>query len=269
MPPPAPPAARLAPPRSSGPSRLRSYWVLGGVLMVSAAPAAAQEGGSQVTGTVVARETGQPVAAARVSVSGARLVVVTDSAGGFVLRGVAPGRRTVEVRHLGYVDSRTRVRVLAGEPAHLDVVLEVEPVLMEALAVVAEPLPHATAKMRGFHERRVRERGYFVTREQIDRRRATEISQLLTNVPGVFEVADRRGTGTSVRSERTRGLRDCPITIYVDGAYYAQSVHEISTIRPQDVEAIEFYQGTSQVPAQFRGSFTNCGVLVIWLRERH
>jgi hypothetical protein len=37
-------------------------------------------------------------------------------------------------------------------------------------------------------------------------------------------------------------------------------------MRPDNIEAIEVYNGVAQVPAQYGGAHSACGVVLIWLR---
>jgi hypothetical protein len=236
-------------------------------LVLAAVPAAAQTTQATLRGTVAARGTGEPLADARVTIVGARSATVTDAEGAFGVDLHADGEYVVEVRRLGYASTRVALRLLPGRTTLLAVVLDLAPVAIEPVAVVADAAPHATAKMRGFHERRQRGNGHFVTREEIERRGATQISHLFPNVPGL-SVVHTEGGGTSMRSDRNRRLRDCPITVYVDGMHYQLSIFEISEIHPRDIEAVEYYPSVAQAPPQFRIRSAACGVLVIWLRER-
>jgi hypothetical protein len=249
--------------RAGGAVRLASL-LLAAVLV--AVPAAAQTTQATLRGTVAARGTGEPLADARVTIVGARSAAVTDARGAFGVQLHAEGDYVVEVRRLGYASTRVALRLLPGRTTLLAVVLDLDPVVIDPVAV-ASAVPHATAKMRGFHERRQRGNGHFVTRDEIERRGATQIAHLFPNVPGL-SVVHTQGGGTSMRSDRNRRLRDCPITVYVDGMHYALSIFEISEIHPRDIEAVEYYPSVAQAPPQFRIRSAACGVLVIWLRER-
>jgi hypothetical protein len=235
--------------------------------LLAAEPAFAQTAPATLRGTVVARATGEPLADARVTVVGLGSATVTDAEGAFGVRLNAAGEYTVEARRLGYATARVALRLEPGQTTLLAMVLDLAPVAIAPVAVAADAAPHATSKLRGFHERRQRGNGHFVTREEIERRGASQISHLFPNVPGL-SVVHTQGGGSSMRSDRNRRLRDCPITVYVDGMHYQLSIFEISEIHPRDIEAVEFYPSVAQAPPQFRIRSAACGVLVIWLRER-
>jgi hypothetical protein len=39
-------------------------------------------------------------------------------------------------------------------------------------------------------------------------------------------------------------------------------------VRPNEVEGIEVYRRLSEVPAEYRKAGSECGVVLIWLKER-
>ena len=53
------------------------------------------------------------------------------------------------------------------------------------------------------------------------------------------------------------------LLIYVDGQQ-ARSFAESTAI--QDIQGIEVYRGSAEVPGEYSGSFAGCGVVAIWTR---
>ncbi|HEX7089007.1 MAG TPA: TonB-dependent receptor [Longimicrobiales bacterium] len=96
-----------------------------------------------VRGQVRSEATSSPVPGARVELVGVPgAVVIADSAGRYVLRGVPPGRRTVRASHIDHDGLQVEVLVPAGAEFLLDFVLQVRPVTLprvtaHALAVRA------------------------------------------------------------------------------------------------------------------------------------
>jgi hypothetical protein len=56
-----------------------------------------------------------------------------------------------------------------------------------------------------------------------------------------------------------------PPLIFVDGFLARDGAARLDAIKPQEVEAIEVYQGAAQLPAEARGN--GCAAIFIWLRQ--
>src|SRR5262249_26101003 len=110
--------------------------------------------------------------------------------------------------------------------------------------------------------------GHFVTREQIEARNPSNLSDLMRLIPGTRLTQSRVGGTSTLRFNRaTMGPgRDCPPQYWVDGI--KSWALNIDDIRPQDVEGIELYSGPSSLPPQFntKEGSTVCGVVLIWTR---
>lgn len=118
------------------------FWALLTALLLAATPAAAQPSGSGgiISGRVVSAATQEPVAGASLRVTGLELSATTDAEGRFVLRGVPPGIRALEVRRIGYASAvRSDIAVGVARPA--EVLVELQPAALQLEAVsVAPPL---------------------------------------------------------------------------------------------------------------------------------
>jgi hypothetical protein len=117
--------------------------------------------------------------------------------------------------------------------------------------------------LAGFWERRSRGFGYFLTRDEIEKRDAHEFADLARMAPSV-SVGTRNGRHV-IRFNRG-GVRDCPPQYIVDGMRIENGSPDEFT--PQDVEAIELYSGPATIPPQFAPRFNSytCGAVVIWTR---
>jgi hypothetical protein len=107
--------------------------------------------------------------------------------------------------------------------------------------------------------------GSYVTRADIDKRNPSQAFQMLFGVPGV-QVDSRTGR---VRSLYPGSLGACEMTYWVDGVRFADGAGAtpLSIIPPTEIEAMEVYPRTSGVPAEFGGSQSACGVVLIWTRR--
>lgn len=146
----------------------------------TAAPA--QEAG-RVTGRVLSARTGEPVAGARVSVTGTQLATETAPDGRYALPRVPAGTREVRVERLGYAPkSVTGVQVAAGRTTELDVGLESQTLVLEGLTVTAEQERGSTGAL--LRERRLAPTVVDVVgRQQIERSPDADAAQVLRRLP--------------------------------------------------------------------------------------
>jgi len=227
-----------------------------------AMPAAAQRLPSVVAGSVH-DSAGAPIPGVQVVIADSPFGVRSDSLGKFRLPTMREGTLDVHFRRMGF-DSTT-VRTELGR----DSVVTLAVVMNAVAQSLAEQTISADAErmkfMQGFYDRKSSGFGYFVTRDEIEQRHATQVSDALRMIPGVRVV--RAGGRSGVRFSRsTIGSRDCPPQVYVDGVM-AKGM-EIDDLTPTDIEGIEVYQGASVIPPQFNDRFGNaiCGVIAVWTR---
>src|SRR5690606_27433820 len=161
------------------------------------APPEPQEPGT-IIGTVTEAGTGRPIAGAQVKVDGVHRAFTNDQ-GGFVIRRVAPGRRTVSVTALGYSEGVQEVDVAEGKTVALGFQLEVAPTHLTGLVVTATG------------ERRRVEVGHDITVINVDsimkHEPVTSVTDLLEGrVPGLV-VQRTTGAPRDPARIRIRGVR--------------------------------------------------------------
>ncbi len=241
------------------------------ILGASIAQLSAQTGGALV-GTVTATDGGAPLPFARVSVMGTKQTTLTAADGAFAILQVAPGLRVIQVRLAGYTTLLTTVNVASRDTARISVTLAVAGVQLDPVVVSGKPGPRLPA-MQGFEERRGRAQGHFLNREEIVRMQARRFTDLLRRIPGVQmqHVSGPYEQGEAVRMSRTIGVmgaRACPVLYYMNGTPFPVTgdVQIDQFIDPDEVAAVEVYNGMSQIPPEFNSASHNarCGVIVIW-----
>ncbi|HEX5726903.1 MAG TPA: hypothetical protein VFX98_15620, partial [Longimicrobiaceae bacterium] len=65
----------------------------------------------------------------------------------------------------------------------------------------------------------------------------------------------------------SRAGNNCPPRLFLDGVPASTGGPIDEVIEPMNVEAIEVYRGAAEIPAQYGGSSSACGVIVIWTRS--
>lgn len=230
--------------------------------MLPVKPAQAQKG--KVTG-VVRDSTGAPVPQADVSIPSAHLLTRTDTGGAFVLARVDAGQTELSVRRLGFAPLSVQLEVKANATDSLIVVMAAQALELAGVEIT-EQTKRRLLEIEDFYRRRAKGiGGTFYTREDIEARHASRLSDVLREAPGVRFVR-ARGGGSGIRFDSPANFRrDCVPQYFVDGQRVTNI--EIDDLSARDIEGIELYAGPSTTPTQFQQSaITSCGTVVIWTR---
>lgn len=252
----------------SGPAR--SALALAVATLLCTAPAAAQGVTSALRVVVTDASTGEPIRDARAQLRGTRVAANADAEGRIVLSNLAPGPVVVEVTRLGYTAAATSVSLQSGAVSDLAVELRVDPVALEALNAEAGP-PGGWAqqmlKSRGFFERRAAGPGVFMERAEIMRNHPRSMTQLLSRHRRLNLPYDAWST-TPLERRGTRpahgALQGCRPAFFLDGVLVEG--FDVNSVRPDNVEALEIYRGSSELPPAFNRGTSGCGAVVIWTR---
>ena len=215
----------------------------------------------------------RPVAAAAVSVTGRREEAQSNRRGNFVLSALPVGEYELSIRHLGYAPLTHTVTVTRGHTTEVDVRLSPDPVELAPLVATVTRLRRL--ETQGFYERKYWGEliggGTFFTVQDIERRNPFLITSLIADAPGVRVRCGGRARSCKVYSRRIStgfGGRGCEMTVYVDGTPVIQpgrsSVTTIDEfVLPIEVGGVEVYPGAASLPAEFSGSDSRCGAIVI------
>ena len=247
------------------------------LLLLGSAQAAAQDVG-MLSGRVLDDSTGDAIGGARVQLlSGSRRVLYTTTAtdsGDFQLPIRRRGVYRLRASRLGFREAVTPpMAVDPGDAMAVEVRLTTGRVLLAPLQVVARPAArrHRSPGLDDFRNRMASSiGGHFVTREDVDKRRPSRLTDLLTSTGLVV-------TGNSVYFPR----QGCPPHVYIDGVLMTrhtggrrgyvtvgQNPYEvINMVWSGDVEGVEVYHGRASLPAEFGGPGSECGVVAIWTRR--
>ncbi len=217
--------------------------------------------GAPVRG-VVRNAAGQPVEGAQVSATGANAAAASNERGEFTLLVGADGPAVVRVRRLGFRPDSATVVLGNGRPAELRFTLQRIAVDLAPVTVVGRR--ELSGPMAGFYKRRTSSSGRFFTREEIERRNASRMSDLLRMVPSLRVIP--RGMQNSVR---IRGSRCAPL-IWLDGVPLSAMEFDLDSMDPSTYEGIEVYSGPASVPVEFQGNkqaSSSCGTIVLWSKR--
>lgn len=219
----------------------------------------------RVIGLVVDAESREPLADALVHIGDKAVFTGTD--GRFRLDGLDTGPQRMRASLVGYTPVEDTLVVALGTQ---DVAIRLAPDVIELDPITVTVLSQKL-EGQGFFHRMESGRGTFFTREEIALQRAFHATDLLRATPGVTI------RSTSDRNRYEVLLRGgCRPTYYVNGIPQTQGAFGLNDVGPEDLEALEVYASTAEVPPRFRtqtfardaaGIVSSCsGAVVIWLR---
>jgi hypothetical protein len=174
----------------------------------------------------------------------------------------------IATRRMGYLPWGQEIRLEAGiDRLNLSITLLPQAIAIDPVNVTAEAMERRLTDV-GFYARQRVNAGYFMEREQIDLRlgRARYVTELLAGVPGIDVIDAAPGSfGSTVRFRGILSVTEScgPPRTLVDGVVVEFDALEM-LVRPEDVYAIEAYRRPSEIPTEYRGAESACGVLLIW-----
>ncbi len=232
-------------------------------LSLSIATVAAQEQRSTlVTGVVIDAVSRQPITGARIELQGSYAAATADSAGRFSFAGLPAGKAGIAVRAIGFAPIEAEITVHADRVSRLR--FEMERAAQPLERVVVEDSAQYTGTNGGrfddFFRRMETGRGRYLTREQIEKRGASNLADLVRGMRGVRSDCQ---AGRCI-IQMSRAQRGCSPEYYIDGNLVRSFGPETPV---HDIQGLEVYTGSSDAPAEFTGSNAACGVIVIWTKS--
>ncbi len=199
--------------------------------------------------------------------------VQADSVGRFEFVVSRIGAVQLRVERLGYRGNTTPILFFDDKKyMQVEVSLDAEAILLAPLEVIVWSEVDPSPFLDNFRRRLQTGQGIYITREQIEARNPTFVSDMLRTVPGVAFGTSGRGNRASIQMARSASMR-CYTQIFVDGMLVnPPEVGESNArlddfVTPSSVEGIEIYRGLSTVPAEFLTPEAECGVIAVWTRR--
>lgn len=245
---------------------------MNGALLAFQGMSIPDEPGTRATGIVtghVLSLTGQPIPGARVGIPVSGVSTTTRADGAFSLTGVLTGTQVLVARTLGFATSAEAITVTSREPVDVTVTVGdklnvLDPVLITARRELA-------LDKSGFTARKHAGGGHFFTRDDIDKRKPNNITDMMKGLPSVTVSYQRGGTVVRGRSGITSMYSGGPpcTRVFVDGFEWrdVQPGDLDMFVNPDDVIGIEVYQ-SGEVPNQFRRLDRGCLTMVVWTQFR-
>ena len=244
------------PPAAHHPARRpwRALLALAGLFLAAggARPVAAQGTGGTVTGRVTDAATGQPIAQARVLVSGTQVGALTGDNGRYTLRVPATGTVSLDVNRIGYEAKKLTVTVSASTPAVADVALT------QAAFSLAAVVTTVTGQQRKVELANATSQ--IAVADKIAELPVSNVGQLLSGRSAGVQVVSAGATGAGsrirIRGQSSLSLSNDPVVI-IDGVRMTAATgsssigvggsapSRLDDLNPEEIENIEVIKGPS------------------------
>jgi len=202
-----------------------------------------------IHGTVTDALTGAPIEGATLTLVQTASVTMSDAAGRFHVRGLAPGAWTLRAERLGYATLSLELDVRNGQTTRADLVLQ--------------PLPLQLAEMAASYA--AAGPGYTrIGRKAIENAGARTAGDAVRAVPGIVLLSSGPGSGQYVS---IRGAPDDAVLVLVDGVPLNDPVTgraDLSTIDAENILSITILPGAAS--ARF-GARAAAGAVLIETRS--
>ncbi len=225
----------------------------------------APAGRTIISGKVI-DSAGRAIFGAAVQAVSTAQLTVSDSSGRFRLLNLEPGLVFVRVRKIGFLSEYFPLQTESGKVPTVTVRLRPASGAPSLARVEVRADARRDSRMVGFYERMRLGNGVFVEREEILRRNASGVTDVLRGRNGVNVIRDSENNPTLFGRNLT-GAGYCAMGVLIDGVFInlnGVGIDQIANV--QDVRAIEVYKTGPSVPAEFQRRETDCGAVLIWTR---
>jgi hypothetical protein len=236
--------------------------VLGLAALELSEPSTPARGDNAIVSGRILDPGGRPLERARVSVDS--VATLSGADGRFTLRNLKSGTRSLLVRRIGFDVTAKVVALRERSPTEVTVAMNPFTPLLDTVVVRAIAGERALDRT-GFNRRKQVGSGFFLGPEDIARRSAARLTDLLAMAPNL-----RRSfvNGQAVISGRQRGaglnLTNSCVVYVVDGIQWRSGgVDEF--VMPKEVAAIEVYS-RNFTPMDYDPSMGQCETVVIWTK---
>jgi hypothetical protein len=239
-----------------------------------------------VIGRVVNDQTDQPLSGVDVMIRGRETVVRTDSTGAFRIPAPA-GRQIVVLKKPGHQPFSAEVVSSRGTP--MEYVLGLVPASSTTLAPVTVAVSVVDRRLQSYEAHRTSGLGgHFLSRDRFEQEKGRAMADVLVSTPGADIVrgrggaafyATRRGYDTIRNTlkigpaEQARGaaVGTCYAAVVVNGIFVyrgdpGDQLYDLNQLAPNDVLAMEIYNGGATMPIEYNTLRNTCGLVVIWTK---
>jgi len=246
-------------------------WMVSALLLATLALVSPRGAEAQLLfGQLLDQTTRQPVSGAMVQLLNAEnelvLVVQTSQDGRYQLLAPAPGRYRILVNRIGYEEGGSDlIRLEPNQSLQANLILPAAPIALAGVTASVEARPwqvEQPAVLWPYFERRdfygKLGLGRFVDREALE-----GWSGGIETIPEIVQLFATMRT----RGGLMQGITCSEPAWFLDG-FRLRDANINDFIGINQIEGIEVYRRATEIPAEFGGSDSQCGVVAIWSRRR-
>ena len=226
-----------------------------------------------------------PIAGAELSIRSQQRTTRTLPDGSFTLTDLRTGTYLIEIRYPGFAPQRDTITFGQGVRLERDYTLTRLTATLDTVRSTATVQKYRSPNLRGFEERRAAGFGYFIPDSVMRLHDSDALSKLLIQrLPNVVLARGAGGTAYLMTNRKRasgpvflaprNGQADCYVTLYIDGVltwhYGLDSLSrpDMNLIEINQFAGVEFYASAATLPAWISHTNNDCGVLLLWTREK-
>ena len=217
-------------------------------------------GKGTLVGFVVASGASTHISGAVAELDSTAWRTVADTTGRFELDSIEPGPYVLHIKAIGYEERAWRLTL---HPNHVTThFFELVPQAVELTGVdVKGAIPLSARRYLDFERRRKTADGAFLTQDDIEKANPSTLIDILVTVRGVQQIC----LVNDCVAKMVRSPPGCYPQYYIDGN--ESSAYFVRHTPPKDIRGVEIYRGQAEVPGEFGGSNSACGVIAIWTKS--
>jgi hypothetical protein len=196
---------------------------------------------------------------ATISILGSDVHVSTGGNGRFRIVGLRGGNYILAVHHVGYVPVAIAMAVTDRDTVRPSFTMRRITTALDTMVVTAKTL---SRRLSEFEDRRRAGFGHFITGDEIERRNAVYIADIIRTVPSVA-IDERRMFQQFAINTRN----NCPFNVIVDGLPMVAGTNLMNLPSPKEIAGIEIYSGPATIPLMYQPFVGNCGVILFWTKR--
>ena len=213
---------------------------------------------------------GEPIEGAEVFDVSTGWSAKTTKTGTVSLFFMPDGGGLVRIRKVGYQPLVTGIAISTKDTAPVTLLIARVTELPKMVVSDTARL-YISGNLNGFEERRRAGFGHFISDSALRALEGETMSAVLARLPGAtlqngHLISTRVPTKGPVLGGHVAGLH-CPVSVYLDGVLLTPPP-DFSKQSTDTYAGVEFYASNTTAPVWISASNSQCGVLLLWTRER-